>query len=87
VVTDLQLDEQYPFDTLNIVGVVTEKRTGTRFGYHVGADISHFFTASTAIGGGVRYSRATLKLDHDAASTISGAAGGVEVAAGLRFKF
>jgi hypothetical protein len=77
-------------------------RTKTLVGYHVGGDVSHFFTpslraprgASTRVGGhvtgfgvGVRYSHAKMKFDNDAGVTTVGNAGGLSVVAGLRFGF
>jgi hypothetical protein len=103
VVTDLVLDEQYPYDTVTVTGVRTGDRTKTLVGYHVGGDVSHFFTpspraprgASTRVGPGhlvgfgvgVRYSHAKMKFNNDAGVTTVGAAGGLSVVAGLRFGF
>src|SRR5262245_24762350 len=87
VVTDLVLDEQYPYDTLKITGVKTSERTATQFGFHVGGDVGYFFTPSTGIGAGVRYSRANLKFDHDDDVTTDGSAGGLSVVACVRVRF
>jgi len=87
VVTDVSLDEQYPYDVATVTGVATDERKGTRFGYHAGGDVSYFFTRSTGVGGGVRYTHATLKFDHDAGATTTGAGGDLQAVVGLRFKF
>src|SRR5262245_15993515 len=42
-VTNVQLDDEYPFDTVAIRGVTTKVRTGTPIGYHVGGDVAHLF--------------------------------------------
>lgn len=39
------------------------------------------------VGGGVRYSHAKIKFDHDGNVTTEGAAGGLSIQAGLRFRF
>lgn len=39
VVTDLVLDEQYPYNTLKITGVKTADRTSTLVGFNVGGDV------------------------------------------------
>jgi opacity protein-like surface antigen len=87
VVTDVGLDEQYPYDTVTITGVRTAVRTSTRFGYHAGGDVSYLLRRSMGVGGGVRYSRAKLKFDNDDGVTTDGRAGGLSVVGGLRFRF
>jgi hypothetical protein len=87
VVTDVMLNSQYPFDTVTITGVKTANRTSNLFGFHVGGDVAYFFTPSTGVGGGVRFSHARLKFDNDSGVTTDGKAGGVSVVAGLRFRF
>src|SRR5262245_56238138 len=99
VVTNLALDEQYPYDTVSITGVRTDERSKTLLGYHVGGDVSYFFTsrlraprgAATRPGGyllglglGVHYSHAKLKFND---VTTDGSAGGLSVVTGLRFGF
>jgi hypothetical protein len=87
VVTDVTLDERYPYDTLTITGVKTGERTSTLFGYHVGGDVSYFFNPTIGLGGGVRYSHADITFDNDDDVTTDGNAGGVSVVVGLRFRF
>jgi hypothetical protein len=87
VVHDLTLREAYPYDTVAIAGAITEDRTGTVFGFHAGADVSYFFHRSIGVGGGARYSRATITFSNDAGSTTDGVAGGIEAVGGLRFRF
>ena len=87
VVTDLELDEQYPYDAVKIVGVKTDERKGTLFGYHAGADVSYFFSRTIGVGGGVRYSHANLQFDNDDSAAVNGTAGAATAAAGLRVKF
>ena len=86
-VTDIIIDEQYPYDTVTISGVKTEERKGTFWGYHAGVDVSVFFARSVGVGAGLRYSHANIKgFDQDAATT-TGVAGGVSGVAGIRFRF
>jgi hypothetical protein len=87
VVTDLVLNEQYPYDTVTITGVKTADRSSNLFGYHVGGDVSYFFTPTVGVGGGAHYSHATLKFDNDTGVTTDGSAGSVSIVAGLRFRF
>jgi hypothetical protein len=87
VVTDVVLNSQYPFDTVTITGVKTANRTSNLFGFHIGGDVAYFFSPSTGVGGGLRFSHAKLKFDNDSGVTTDGSAGGVSVVAGLRFRF
>ena len=86
-VTDITVDEEYPYDTVTITGVKTQEQKGTFWGYHAGADVSLFFTRSIGVGGGVRYSHANIKGFGKDAATTTGVAGGVSVVAGVRFRF
>jgi hypothetical protein len=103
VVTSLALDSQYPYDTVSITSVRTGERTKTLLGYHVGGDVSYFFTpsrraprgASTRPGPGyliglgvdLHYSHAKMRFNNDVGVTTEGSAGGFSVATGLRFGF
>lgn len=88
VVTDLNLSEQYPYDTVTITGTVVEKLKGNTFGFHVGGDVSYFFSPSTGIGASVRYSRATMKFSDDSDDvTTEGHAGSASISGGIRFRF
>lgn len=87
VVTDVALDERYPYDTVAIRGITTEERKGTVFGYHAGTDVSVLVTRSVGVGAGVRYSRGTIKFEDDEDATTVGLAGALQAVAGLRFAF
>lgn len=87
VVTDIKLDEQFPYDIATISGVTTEERKGTFAGYHAGADVSVFFTRSVGVGGGIRYSHANVKSFEEDTATTTGIAGGVSAVGGVRFRF
>jgi hypothetical protein len=86
-VTNIQVAEVYPYDTVTITSVATEEKKGTFLGYHAGADVSVFFSRFAGVGVGVRYSHANIKqFEQDAAST-TGIAGGASVLAGVRMRF
>jgi len=87
LVSDVTLNEVYPYDTVTISGVTHAKKDHNAFGYHVGFDFAHFFNASTGVGVLVRYSGASLDFGDNANTTTDGRAGGVHVAGGLRFRF
>ena len=87
LVSDVVLNEQYPYDTVSITGTTHQEHNHNAFGYHVGIDYAHFFSASTGVGVLVRYTGASLTFDDNANSTTDGRAGGVHVAGGIRFRF
>jgi hypothetical protein len=87
LVTELLFDDVYPFETVKITGVDTEEQTAVRWGYHVGGDVSYFFTRTVGVGGGLRYSYADLQFDSDGADGTSTATGRVQALAGLRIRF
>lgn len=89
VVTGLTLDDQYPFDTVAITGVVTEERRSLSLGYHAGADLGIFFgrTRNVGVGVGARFTRADLKFEDDGATSSAGFAGALQAVAGLRYRF
>ena len=57
VVTDLDFTDTYPFDTVTISDAITEERSGSAVGFHVGGDVSYFFTPTLGIGGGAPTAR------------------------------
>lgn len=86
-VTGATLNDPYPHNAVTATSAVTEEKRGTVAGYHAGADVSYFFSRSTGIGAGVRYSRGTLGFKDDDGATTTGRAGGALVLAGVRFRF
>jgi hypothetical protein len=88
VVTDLKVDEQYPYDTVTITDTVSERLHGNAFGFHVGGDVSYFFSPGLGAGVTGRFSRAAIKFSDDFDNvTTSGHAGGGAISGGLRFRF
>jgi hypothetical protein len=80
------------FTRLNEVAITTydleEKVEGTGWGYHVGGDVSVFFSRVVGIGAFVRYSRGTVEMIEPlAGSDIELRAGGLQAGGGLRLKF
>jgi len=88
LVTDLELSQQYPYDTVTITDTVSKKLHGNAFGFHAGADVSYFFTPSVGVGVTGRFSRATIKFKDDFPEVeTTGHAGSGTISAGLRFRF
>ena len=86
IVTDVNFTEEFPFDTATYVGVDSQRVTGTKTGFNVGADVRWMFARHIGVGGLVRYSHATVDLTRNG-RTISVDAGGMQIGAGLRVTF
>ena len=86
-VTNILVNEEFPYDTVTIKSVTTQDQKGTFWGYHAGADVAVFFTRSVGVGGGIRYSHGNIKQFEQDTGTTSGVAGGVSAVAGVRFRF
>lgn len=80
------LVESYPYDTVALGDVTTERQKGSRFGANAGFDLSFFFNDHLGIQGLVRYAQGTVKLTSGSA-TSSVDAGGLQVGAGLRIRY
>lgn len=82
LVTGLEFSETYPYDTAAFKSATTTNATTTATGFNAGADLLWMF--SRHVGGGglvqVTWARATVR-------TVSVAAGGAQVGAGLRLVF
>lgn len=87
VVTDITLNEVFPYNTVTIGAVKAEERKGTFPGYHAGADVSVFLSRYVGVGAGIRYSHANIdKFDGETTATL-GISGGSSAVAGVRFRF
>ena len=86
LVTDVQVDEAYPFDTATFRSAGARAAKGTGIGFHAGADVAWTFGRHAGIGALVRYARGTVDLEGPSRTT-SVDAGGVQAGAGLRVYF
>jgi hypothetical protein len=80
------------FSRANAVDITTydsvDKVEGTGWGYHVGSDISFFFTRVVGLGAFARYSHGTVDLVEPALdSEVELKVGGLQFGGGLRLKF
>ena len=87
VVTGVAVTSAYPFDEVTVTRAITEEHEGLSVGFHLGADITHFFTPSVGVGVTARYSHGTLEFDDDSVAEMTGAAGAAHIGGGLRFRF
>jgi hypothetical protein len=86
-VTNVTLNEVYPYDLVTITDTSQSEVSDNAFGFHVGAGITQFFGPTVGAGVDVRYSRASLDFAGDANATTTARAGGLQVTGGVRFRF
>ena len=90
VVTNIRYDQVYQLlGRGNVVDITTyssAKEVGTGWGFHGGGDLSVFFTRVFGLGGSVRLSRGTVSIQ-DYGGTHDISTGGVQINAGVRFRF
>ncbi len=79
-------DEIAPFRTVSLAGLTTTVSDGTGVGYHAGIDLTVLLARWFGVGFLVRYTGGTVELQMpDGRQAID--VGGVQAAAGLRFRF
>ena len=86
-VSDVSINETYPFDTATFDGATTKRLSSSALGFNVGMDVSRSLTSRIGIGGLIRYSSADLKFDDSNTRQHTVKAGGVEMGAGIRLRF
>lgn len=86
-VSNVSLNETYPFDTATFAGATTKRLSETAVGFNAGVDVSYPLTSKLGIGGLVRYSRADVKFDDAEVGAHTVKAGGVEALGGVRLRF
>jgi hypothetical protein len=88
VVTGVAFTDTYPYDAPSFTSASSTRVSGNKVGYNVGVDVGRRFSHHAGIGGGVRFSRAVVRLTMpDGGTTVSSDAGGAQLAGGLRFYF
>lgn len=92
LVSDISYNQVFTLLGANAVEIrnyeFVPKMESTGWGYHVGADVSHFFSRVVGIGALVRFSRAELEAQNpfwDERFDLR--AGGLQFGGGLRLKF
>lgn len=87
VVTSIEYDDRYPYETATFRRADTRRARGSGVGFNAGADVAWMFTRHVGIGGGARFAKATVDLDLAGGRPIALDAGGLSGGAGLRFLF
>jgi hypothetical protein len=87
VVTDVAIEESYPYDTATFTRAITRGATASVNGFNVGLDVTWHMTRSFGFGGLVRYTRADADLEVRSGHRLAARAGGAQAAAGVRVAF
>ena len=87
IVTAVNVDETFPFDTATFASADTTRADGTAFGFNVGADVSWMLNRRFGLGALVRYTRGSVDLNAGEGRTVSLDAGGLQAGGGIRFTF
>lgn len=89
-IDDIQYDQAFliflPENAVEITNSEASEVDGSAWGFHVGGDVSVFFSRVVGVGGFVRFSRGTVELE-DFSGPHEVKAGGVQAGGGLRLRF
>ena len=85
--SDITFDQAYPFDVATYSGANMGERSASAIGAHAGADVAYYFSDRIGVGGMVRFSRGSVKLDSADGGTVASDVGGVHTCGGLRIRF
>ena len=86
-VTELAVQETYPYDSAGFAGASVARAAGTKLGFNAGADVTWRFASRWGVGGTLRFSRASVPVAADAVDFGSVEAGGLQGGAGVRMFF
>lgn len=87
VVTEVSINETYPYDTATFRDAVTKGASASVSGFNAGLDVTWALTRNVGFGGLFRYASADADLDVRTEHRLTMKAGGVHAAAGVRFAF
>jgi hypothetical protein len=85
LVSEVQVDEEYPYDTAAFRSATARVAKGTGIGAHAEADVNWAFGRHAGLGFLLRYSRGSADLTGPRSVTVG--AGGVQSGVGLRLYF
>jgi hypothetical protein len=86
-VTDVDYTSSYPFDTATLTGAPTETISMGATGFNIGTDVSWRLSKVLAVGGLIRFTRASTTFTVANGNTIDADIGGLQTGAGVRILF
>ena len=87
LISKINYQEAYPYNTVVFTKANVVTQTATGWGGHVGVDVVVSLSDHVGLGGIMRYTRATAELRSPDKATFSVKAGGLQVGGGLRLSF
>lgn len=87
VVTSIQYDEAFPYDTATFRRAETASVSGSAVGFNGGADVAWMFTRHVGIGGLARFARATIDVEVPGGRAKALDVGGFSGGGGIRLVF
>lgn len=87
IVEQVNFSESYPYDTASFTSASVRNAKQSKSAFLVGADVTHFFSRRIGVGGGFRYSAATVNLPSLDSDVLRVKAGGLDVTTGIRLRF
>jgi hypothetical protein len=87
LVTGVETQETFPFDTAAFARATTERAKGSAFGGHAGLDISRMMSRRLGLGASLRYTGVSIGLNVPGGRDVSTDGGGLTAGLGLRVAF
>ena len=75
------------FTSVTIDSVEVIQLRDSAWGFNIGGDVTYALTPSIGVGGLIRYSHGTVEFNVSDTQTADVTAGGLQIGAGVRFKF
>lgn len=87
LVTGVETQESFPFDTAEFRRAITERAKGSGIGVNAGLDVTRMLSRRAGLGALVRYTGASMDLDAPGSRSVSTTGGGLTAGVGLRVAF
>lgn len=87
LITNIEIDEAYPYDTAAISDADVVKATGSAIGFNVGVDVTYRLTEMFGVGGLIRFARGSVTLEPEPGEEVEMDAGGLTAGVGVRVSF
>jgi Outer membrane protein beta-barrel domain len=87
VTDDIEIIDDYPYDTVSIAEGTVEELSDTVIGFHAGADVAWYFTDSFGVGGLVRFAQGKKETAIGDGQAFDLEVGGIQAGVGIRFRF
>jgi hypothetical protein len=87
LIWSINFADVYPYDSVTVSNTSTQAQSASKTGFNVGADVTYLFYKQIGVGGMVRFSGVSVGFKTQDGTALSLKAGGLQVGAGIRFRF